>query len=96
MATSLLKSRILGYCLVEMKLQDRIYEDVRFTILEDFCTDVMLETDFQEQHGSIVIKYGGDDPSLTFCALASLAAEPMPFSFCKFNRGLLANYSKIS
>ena len=57
-----------------MKLQDRIYEDVRFTVLEDL--DVILGTDLQEQHESIVIKYGGDEPSLTFCALASLAAEP--------------------
>ena len=63
-----------------MKLQDRIYEDVCFTILEDLCTDVILETDFQEQHESIVIKYGGDEPSLTFCALAFLATEP-PFLF---------------
>ena len=38
MATSSLKSRILGYCVVEMKLQDRIYEDVRFSILDDLCT----------------------------------------------------------
>ena len=79
MATSSLKSRILRYCLVEMKLQDRIYEDVCFTILEDLCTDVILGTDFQEQYESIVIKYGGDEPSLKFCALASLAAEPLSF-----------------
>ena len=63
-----------------MKLQDRIYENVRFTILEDLCTDVILGTDFQEQHESIVIKYGGDEPSLTLCALPFLAAEP-PFLF---------------
>ena len=59
-----------------MKLQDRIDEDVRFTILVDLCTDVILGTDFQERHESIVIKYG-DESSLTFCALASLAAEPL-------------------
>ena len=85
MATSSLKSGILGDCLVEMKLQDRIYEDVRFTILEDLCTDVILGTEFQEQHESIVIKYGGDEPSLTFCALASLAAEP-PFLSANLTR----------
>ena len=79
MATFSLKSRILGHCLVEMKFQYRIYEDVRFTILKDLCTYVILGTDFQEQHESIVIKYGGDEPSLTFCALASLAAELLFF-----------------
>ena len=55
MATSSLKSGILGYCSVEMKLRYRIYEDVRFTILEDLCTDVILGTDFQEPPESIVL-----------------------------------------
>ena len=40
----------------------------------------VLGKDFQEQHENIVVKYGRDEPSLTFCASASLAAEP-PFLF---------------
>ena len=55
MTTFSLTSRILEYCLVEMKLQDRIYDNVHLTILGALCTDVILGTDFQEQHESIII-----------------------------------------
>ena len=45
-------------------------------MLNDLCTDIILGTDFQELHESIVIKYGGSKASLTFCALTSLNTQP--------------------
>ena len=48
----------------------------RLDILDNLCTDIILCTDFQEQHKSIVIEYGGSKPTLTFCALTTLNVEP--------------------
>ena len=70
MASSSLTSKILGYCMVNLNVQNFEYNNVKLSILNDLCTDVILGTDFQALHDSVIIKYGGEKPSITFCALA--------------------------
>ena len=74
-------SKIQGYCTVDFHLLDRTYTNIHLNILDNLCTDIILGTDFQEQHKSIVIEYGGSKPTLTFCALTTLNVElPMLFA----------------
>ena len=36
------------------------YNNVKLGILNALCTDVILGTDFQALHDSVIIKYGGE------------------------------------
>ena len=76
MATTSLTTNIIGYCLAELKLQQRTYSNVKLSILKDLCTDVILGTDFQALHDSVIISYGGKELAITFCALTSVVTEP--------------------
>ena len=76
MATSSLQASSTGYYIVKFELFGYTYPHVKLTVLNELCTDIILGTDFQELHDSIVIKYGGSKPSLTSCALASLNTKP--------------------
>ena len=76
MAASSMTVKVRGYCFVKMELNGRQYNKVRLSILDKLCTDVILGTDFQSLHEKVIIKFGGKEPSLTFCALTALAMEP--------------------
>ena len=57
--------KIIGYCVVDISLQNRNYEQFKLSILDSLCADVILGTDFQSLHKNIVIEYGGKEPPLT-------------------------------
>lgn len=61
-------AEIAVYCIVDLNLLGREYTNSHLNVISDLCTDIILGTDFQEQHES-VIKYGGSKPTLTFCTL---------------------------
>ena len=82
MATKSLSKRIKGFCVVNFNLLGPEYIAVKLYILDHLCTDVILGTDFQQLHNSIIINYGGDKPSLTFCAVTAIKTNPAkPFTF---------------
>ena len=76
MAAGAQTTKIAGYCVVDFSLLGRDYRSINLNVIEDLCTDVILGTDFQEQHESVVIKYGGSKPTLTFCALMTINVKP--------------------
>lgn len=76
MAAGAQTTKIAGYCVVDFSLLGREYRNINLNVIEDLCTDVILGTDFQEQHESVVIKYGGSKPTLTFCALTTINVKP--------------------
>ena len=45
-------------------------------MIDNLCKDIILGTDFQELHESIVINYGGSKPALTFSALTAMKTHP--------------------
>ena len=90
MAAGDIRLPVIGYCLVNIELQNRRYENVRVSVLRDLCTDLILGTDFQSRHSKLVIEYGGPEPPLTFCALTAMNTEP-PRLF----EHLTANYKPI-
>ena len=76
MASASLSAKSIGHCYVSITLQNRKYKQVKLTVLEELCTDIILGTDFQEMHESITINYGGNKPALTFSTLTVLKTEP--------------------
>ena len=72
MASSSVSVKQIGYCLVTLEVLDKKYKGTQLTVLKNLFTDIILGTDFQEQHDSITINYGGSKPPLTFSALTTL------------------------
>ena len=50
LATSAMSCKIIGYCVVDISLQNRNYEQFKLSILGNLCLDVILGTDFQSLH----------------------------------------------
>ena len=65
MSTGALTIKIAGYFVMDFNLLGHEYRNIYLNIINDLCTDVILETDFQEQQESVVIKYGGIKSTLT-------------------------------
>ena len=76
MATSSLTAKMPGYCIADIKLNDTIYENVKLFILQDLCADIILGQDWQEQHESVTITYGGPVSPLKLCNLTTLNVPP--------------------
>ena len=69
MASGGLVAKSKGHCFVTIPLGNKHYR-------KDLYIDMILGTDFQEQHESITIQYGGKKPPLTFSALTTMNTEP--------------------
>ena len=55
----------------------RQYKNVRVHVLLDLCADLILGLDFQTQHQSITLNYGGKEVPLDLvCGLSSLNVKP--------------------
>lgn len=86
MALTTLNTNSSGHCVVDMMLNGRSYPSTHLGILKDLCSDMILGLDFQKQHKSLTIEFGGPKPELTVtnttshCALsAALVDEPSLF-----------------
>ena len=78
MATSTFSTKMVGYCLINITLKGRLYSNVKLYILPNLCTDVILGQNWQAQHESITIYYGGAAPPLKVCGLTTLNIDPPP------------------
>lgn len=66
MATSSFTTEMEGYCFADIILKGRVYSNVKFYILPNLCTDVILGQKWQAQHESVTISYGGSAPHLKY------------------------------
>ena len=57
-------AQIHGYCETDLALMGRQYKNFRLHVLPDLCADFILDLDFQTQHQSITLNYGGKEPPL--------------------------------
>ncbi|XP_076061516.1 uncharacterized protein LOC143037271 [Oratosquilla oratoria] len=72
-----------GYVVVDLTLHlnGQTYPSTRLALMKDLCCGVLLGQDFQKQHQSIVIEYGGPKPTLklpdtdSYCSLAAAAVD---------------------
>ena len=78
MASSSHSSKIEGYCYTDIILKSRVYTDIKLYVLSNLCTDVILGQNWQEQHESITICFGGTALPVNICGLSTLRADPPP------------------
>ena len=79
-ASSTIKIKSCGFCVVNVKLKDASYESVRLNVFDNLCSDVILGLDFQTQHQRLVFEFNGDSPDLIVspdsrCALIAASTE---------------------
>ncbi|XP_076822232.1 uncharacterized protein LOC143468748 [Clavelina lepadiformis] len=84
MAQSSLRGTMLGSCTTDVVVNNRKYENVQLSVMENLCSDVNLGQAFQKRHNRLIIKYGGIEEDFTLskpivCALpaATIAMETL-------------------
>ena len=78
MASSSHSSKIEGYCYADIILKDRVYTNIKLYILSNLCTDIILGQNWQQQHESVTLCFGGAAPPVSICGLSTLHVEPPP------------------
>ena len=77
MATSTSSSaKVSGACGIDLSYQGRKYEALRVSVLPGLCANLILGLDFQSQHESVVLHYGGSETTLSVCGFSTLHIEP--------------------
>ena len=76
MASSAVKTKSSGFCLVDVVIKDTAYESTRLNVLENLCSDVILGLDFQSQHQRLIFEFDGTSPDMIVsnksnCAVAA-------------------------
>ena len=79
-------SKSLRLCKTNVEVKGREYNDVRFTVLKDLVSEVILGQDFTDLHQSIHIHFGGSKPALHLGALRTVSATT-PVSLFKHLSG---------
>ena len=89
-------SKTLGTCEASVELMQRKYFNVKFSVLKDLLTDVVLGHDFLDQHESVNIHFGGTEPPLNLRALKPLKAfqPPALFKYLSEDCHLIATKSR--
>ena len=83
LAQKSLSTNSKGFVVVDMTLHlnGQLYPSTRLGLMKDLCCGVLLGQDFQKQHESVNIRYGGPKSPLNlpgtdyYCALAAAAIE---------------------
>lgn len=76
MASSELQTATKGHCFVELFYNNTFYQNVKLSIVDQLCSDVLLGHDFLRQHKAVVIPFHGDKESLTVCGLLAAKVDP--------------------
>ena len=67
---------IVLYNIYGIALQTQTYNDIKFTILDDLCADIILGQTFMEKHRVIMLSFGGYLRPLYICSLAVSNVTP--------------------
>lgn len=76
MASTSFSTEPSGFCTVIIKVNGRLYESVRLTVLPQLCANVILGQDFHKLHDSVTLANGGQLPSLVIFELNVLNVDP--------------------
>ena len=98
LALSTAKARVPGQtCFAEINLNDLTYIAMHLGVINNHCSDVILRQDFQKEHRSVIIKFGGAKPDLVIpnpipvCALSEASiGKPSLFAI------LFTSYKQIT
>ena len=75
------RSQSSHYCIVSIKLQGRIYKQVKLIVLDNLFVDVILGQEFLEKHQHVQINFEGSEPSLKLGALSCIKSDVTPKLF---------------
>ena len=64
MASSAMKMKSNGFCLVDLELKGYKYKSTRLNVFENLCSDVILGLDFQSLHRRVIFEFDGEAPDL--------------------------------
>ncbi|XP_072384754.1 uncharacterized protein [Diabrotica undecimpunctata] len=82
MASTALRTTISGHCFVNLEINEHSYKNVKLSIIQDLCADVVIGHDLLKQHSSLEITFAGSKIPLVMdridniCSLAYLNIEP--------------------
>ena len=85
MASSSNVKNVTGYVNTDIAFHGKVYNNLRLSILDNLCVDIILGLTFQTQHESVNFKFGGDKPPINVCGLSVLTVEP-PDLFCNLSQ----------
>ena len=69
LASGSCSSNVIGVCYVNLVVQNRTYENVKFSILPELVCDLILGASFMDQHSSVEFRFGGSEPPLVLSGL---------------------------
>ena len=79
---------------MNLKIADNyFYENVKLSILEKPCSEVLIGLDILQQHKSLNLHLGGPKPALSICALSKLSILP-PSPFANLTPGIKPTATK--
>ena len=64
LASAFQSTQIQGYCTVNLALMGCQYNNICLYVLPSLCADLILGLDFQTQHQSVTLNYGGKEAPL--------------------------------
>ena len=73
MASSAMKMKSNGFCLVDLELKGNKYELTRLNVFENLCCDVILGLDFQGHHQHMVFEVDGESNDLIISGKSTCA-----------------------
>ena len=76
LADASVKTKVDGTCVVNFRMKNRNYKDMKLFVLDNLCADVILGQDFMKQHKSVVFEFGGDQPPIYISALTAMKVPP--------------------
>lgn len=77
LANSSLSSDIAGCCMVTVKLDSHLYQDVDVLVMKNLCADFLIGHDILKNHSSVEIDFCGGKPPLKICSLATAEIPPV-------------------
>ena len=76
---------VLGYVITNAKFQDKMYDNMKLSVLDDLWVDIFLSLNFQTRHESVKFEFNGNKPPIgEICGLSVLNVEP-PDLFCNLS-----------
>lgn len=84
MADTTLSTKVMGYCTENLVVAGRFYPKVKFMVLPGLCCDIILGQTFQALHESVIVKYGGNQPSLVLGAANKVSDSVTPPSHISY------------
>ena len=78
MATTSLAAKTVGHVYVTLDYVDNKLPNVKLTVLEDLCADVIIGHDILKNHSSLEMTFGGPLSPLKICGLAAALVPPPP------------------